>query len=288
MPPLNQRIDTRASDLMGPDPRHIDECIHLLHEHEHGRTTLPAGEADINIVIKALMHMIGISAHSLVKLTDEVGLAAKDGYPLARSIIEGAVNSAYLMASEPDVARKARRHAEVRAFQDMTRNIELGPVAFRVGYESHLPAAEKQRLEEMASEFTTSKGRPKDWTDLKLNQRLDVVASVFPKTALISLGASYFNIYRHASEVVHGSYYGALMIWGTTAPNNLPITRDDFRLIFLDHQFSTLVSAIFAFSGLVECFSAYAKIPRFKTTANDSLEQLARLPAVAETLEQSR
>lgn len=272
-------------EILLTQTRQTDECLHLLNEDEHGRIPLPAGDPDINRVIKALVHMIGISAHSLLKLTEEVGLGAKDGYPIARAIIEGAVNIAFLMASDPEVSRKAQRHAEVRSFRDLYRRAEMGGWTFESGYEADIPATVLQSVETMAAEFTTAKGREKDWTDLNLRQRLDVAAAIFPGTALLSLNASAFNIYRNASEVMHGSYYGALLIWGITRPRSKPLDRDAFTLVFVDHQFSTLMSAIFAFAGVIECFSAYANLPHLKSGASDALNGLSILPAVAETLQ---
>jgi hypothetical protein len=84
---------------------------------------------------------------------------------------------------------------------------------------------------------------------------------------------------------MHGSYYGALMIWGMTNPRSKPIDRDTFRLVFVDHQFSTLSSAIFAFAGIVECFSAYASVPHLKLAVNEALVTLSELPAIRETLQ---
>jgi len=273
-------------ELLLAQTRHIDLCLHLLNENEHGRAPLSAGEPDINVVIKALMHMIGVSAHSLIKLTEEVGLSAKDGYPLARVIIEGAINIAFLMASNPEIARKAQRHAEVRAFRDLSRKGEMGGWTFEIKYEGNIPANEILRLEAMAAEFTTAKGREKDWTDLSIRQRLDASAAAFPGTALGSLNVSAFNIYRVASEVMHGSYYGVLMIWGLTTPGIRPRDRDTFRLVFVDHQFSTLMSAIFALAGVVECFATYANVPHLNPAVSDILDKLSKLPSVAETLQQ--
>ena len=154
----------------------------------------------------------------------------------------------------------------------------------QVAYAGEMPAADALRMEAMAAEFTTAKGREKDWTDLSLRQRLDAASAAFPGTALLSLNASAFNIYRHASEVMHGSYYGALMIWGLTNPDPRQVDRDTFRLVFVDHQFSTLMSAIFAFAGVVECFAEYAGLPELKVPVSDLLNRLSTLPAVAETL----
>ena len=287
---IEHRLSSMLTTVVGmreillTQTRQIDACLHLLNEDECGRAPLPAGHPEINRVIKALMHMIGISAHSLVKLTDEVGLAAKDGYPLARAIIEGAVNVAYLMASDPGISRKAQRHAEVRAFRDLSRQEDLGGWTIQVGYQGQVPTAEVQRLEAMAAEFTTAKGREKDWTDLSIRQRLDTAAVAFKSTALLSLNVSAFSIYRHASEVMHGSYYGALMIWGMTTPGPRKANIDAFRLVFVDHQFSTLMAAIFAFAGVVECFGQYAQLPTLKVGVDEMLDRLSKLPAVAETL----
>lgn len=267
--------------------RQVDECLHLLNEDERGDASLLAGEPDVNRVVKALMHMVGISAHSLVKLTDEVSLGAKDGYPLARAIIEGAVNASFLMASDPEIARKAQRHAEVRAFRDLSRKSEMGGWSFDIGHPVNIPSIEAQRMELMAAEFTTAKGRDKDWTDLSLRQRIDATAAAFPSTALLSLSTSAINIYRHASEVMHGSYYGALMIWGMTTPRPKPLNRDTFRLVFVDHQFTTLSSAIFAFAGMVECFAIYANVPHLKVAVNEAIDALSKLPAVEDALGQS-
>lgn len=283
MPPMVATI-RGLREILLDQTRHVDLSLHLLNEDQCERSKLPTGDPDINRVIKALMHMVGISGHSLLRLTEEVGLGAKDGYPVARGIIEGAVNVAYLMASDPEVARKAQRHAEVRAYRDLNREAEMGGLQIRAGYAGQLPAADLQRLETMASEFTTAKGREKDWTDLSLRQRLDATTTAFPGTALMSLTVSAFNIYRHASEVLHGSYYGALLVWGLTVPQAKPIDRDSFRLNFLDHQFSALSSAIFAIAGMVECFSIYADIPNLKAQVDLALRRLSELPAIAETL----
>jgi hypothetical protein len=283
---LHQMLATIAGmrELLQIQARHIDECLHILNEDEHGRTQLPAGNPDINRIIKALMHMIGISAHSLVTLTDEVGLGAKDTYLIARSVCEGSINIAYLMASDPEIARKAQRHAQVRAFRDLHREQTTGGWTINLGYQGALPPTEVDRLESMAREFTSARGREKDWTDLTVRQRLDAASMAFGSTALLSLSVSFANIYRHASEVTHGSYYGALMIWGLTAPGFSRSGSSALRLVFADHQFSSLVSAIFAFAGVVECFAQYAKIQSLKVSVEDVLHRLSKLPAVADAL----
>lgn len=91
--------------------------------------------------------------------------------------------------------------------------------------------------------------------------------------------------YRHASEVVRASYFSARFFWGLTLPGRpAPSRAKDLKLTLADHQFSVLMSAIFAYAGLIECFSAYVRRPELIIEVNAVLGQLTTLPAVAEAL----
>lgn len=269
-------------DIVLHQTRQIDLCLDLLSRAQAGGPALPKGDPEVLRVTMTLIHMVGISGHSLLKLTDEISLGAKDAYPVARSIIEGAVNVGYLMASDPEVSKRAERHAEVNSYRDLRREWDVGGVRASVGFVGQLDPHHAQRLEAMMPEFLTARGREKDWTDLTLKQRLEATAIAFPATALLSLNVSAFNIYRHASEVIHGSYYGALLIWGTNTPGRRPRSSADLRLTLADHQFSALMSAVFAYAGMLECFSVYAGMPLFKADVDATLARIAKLPAIAE------
>ena len=99
------------------------------------------------------------------------------------------------------------------------------------------------------------------------------------------LNGSAFNIYRHASEVVHGSYYSACYFWGLTMPGRpAPTSTGDLQLTLVDHQFSILLSTVFAYVGLVECFADYTNKPDLAEEARSQIGQLKAFPAIAETL----
>lgn len=286
-PRLGPMIETVSGmrDIVSVQTRLIDACLHRLQLHREGERLLPSGDDEVFAVILTMIHMVGMSGHSILALTEEVSLGVKDGYPIARGIIEGAINVAYIMAKGPETAARARRHAEVKAYRDLSREWEVGGSKMSVGWGGQLPPEEIARLDAMLPEFTTAKGREKDWTDDSLKSRLDTIATVFPNTAMISLNASAFNIYRHASEVVHSTYFGARFFWGLTLPGRpAPSTRDAFRLTLVDHQLSILSSVIFAYAGLVECFSAYVGVPELASQMDTQLNRLRQLPSIAETL----
>jgi hypothetical protein len=225
-------------ELVFDQTRHIDQCLHLLATSRDGEKPLPSGDQEVLKVILTMIHMVGISGHSLLKLTDEIALGVKDTFPIARSIIEGVINICFIMAEGPEAAGRAVRHAEAKAYRDLKREWEVADAKISAGYSGQLPAAEIARLEAMLPEFTTKRGAEKNWTDQTLKQRLAAIADEFPSTTMIALNTSAFNIYRHASEVVHGSYFSARYFWGLTLPGRpAPATRDDLRLTLVDHQF---------------------------------------------------
>lgn len=284
---LSSMLETVSGmrEIVQGQTRQVDKCLHLLKMHRDGELTLPDGDDVVFGVILTMIHMVGISGHSLLKLTDEISLGVKDAYPIARSIVEGAINTSYIMAAGPEAAKKAARHAEVKSYRDLNREWRSGAIEVSVGVLGELPQSELERLEAMLPEFTTKRGGERNWTDASLNQRLDAISEAFSSNAMISLNASAFNIYRHASEVVHASYFSARFFGGLTLPGRpAPSRAEDLKLTLADHQFSVLMSAIFAYAGLIECFSAYVRRPELITEVNVLLGQLANLPAVAEAL----
>lgn len=272
-------------DVLFAQARLIDDSLHLLAKVQDAEILNIAGDKGVFDVITTMIHMVGISGNSLLTLTDQISLSVRDAFPVARSIAEGVINICYIMAIGPEAAHKAARHAEVRAFRDLKRQWEVAGMRVAVQYSGHLEASELARLELMLPEFTSKRGVEKDWTDHTLKQRLAIIAEKFPSTSMTMLNTSAFNIYRHASEVVHGSYFSALYFWGLTLPGRpRPTSRSDMRLILVDHQFSVLMSAVFAYAGLLECFAKYASVPKLAEDSRRELDRIREFPAIAEAL----
>src|SRR3982751_3117689 len=74
-------------DILFAQTRLIDFCLHRLKAIQEGQTSLPVGVSrKVLDVLLTMIHVTGISAHSVLKLTEDIGLHARDGYPIARSI----------------------------------------------------------------------------------------------------------------------------------------------------------------------------------------------------------
>lgn len=272
-------------DLIQSQIRQVDECLHSLILNRDGRRALPKGDNEVFNVIMTMIHMVGISGHSILKLTEQIDMGVRDAFPLARSIVEGVVNICFIMAEGVDAAQKASRHAEVKAFRDLKRTWEIAGMSLSVSHSAQLSPADVARLESMLPEFTTKRSSERDWTDKTLKQRLETVAQKFSSSTMTMLNASAFNIYRHASEIAHGTYFSACYFWGLTLPGRpRPTSRDDLMLTLADHQFSVLMSTAFAYVGLLECFADYVDNPKLAGEAKSQLERIREFPAIAEAL----
>jgi hypothetical protein len=275
-------------EVLYAQTRLVDACLHCLQLSRSGERRLAAGEPEVRDVVLTMAHMIGVSGHSILRLTDGISLNVRDAYPIARSIVEGVINVLFIMAKGPEMAVRAKRHAEQKAFRDLHRTWKSGKSTITVQRFVELTPEERSRLEALAAEFEARNGREKDWIDEKIAERLAAIAASFPNSSHIILDAATFNIYRHASEVVHGSYFAAMHFWGLGGGRGRPARGDQMRLLMLDHQFAVLMSATFAFTALIECVASYIGETGLNELASKQLDRLKALPAVAEALLSSR
>ncbi|HEY0011570.1 MAG TPA: DUF5677 domain-containing protein [Allosphingosinicella sp.] len=259
----------------------IEKCLDLLSRRRLGEITLPQGDPAVFYVIATMIHMIGISGESVLKLTTEADLGAKDAYPITRAIIEGTVNVCYIMAKGRETAEKAMRHAEVKAYRDLKRHWDAGGVSITITSGEVLPPDEIQRLEVLAEEFTTRKGRDIDWTDDNLRQKIDAIGDVFIYQSVDPLNHAAFAIYRSSSEVIHGSYYGALFFWGLKLTNqDEPFSEHDAVQLMHEHRNNVLMAVALSYSSLLACFGDYIGALELERAAMADLERLGSLPMV--------
>lgn len=276
-------------DILFKQTRLIDAWLHISKAAKENAEGFKAGDPEVLRIVSTMIHMAGISAHSILTLTQEISLQTRDCYPIARSIVESVVNIVFIMARDSDAAERADRHAQQKAYRDLKRESSAGSWKMMVGSNVELSSEDEARLSVLAAEFTTKSGREKrDWTDESLTERIDTAALRFSNESVMPLHAAVFNIYRHSSEVLHGTYFAAMHFWGlTTLGRPRPASRDDLSRTLSEHQFSVLMSAIFAFNTLLECISDYVAAPEIAAQAKLEFDRLRELPLIKAGLDES-
>lgn len=238
--------------------------------------------ADVERVSGTILYMAAISANSLLTLTEEANLSVRDCFPIARSIVESAINAAFILAKGPEAADRAIRHARQKSYRDLARSWNVGNTAIEMRWTGEVPPDERAELEALVAEFTDARGREMDWSDESLRQKLVVIEENFSSDAALLLNGAAFLIYRVASEVTHGSYFGALFFWGMTRPRRRSARRDEDRLIVLNnHRGEVLAAAIHALAAALECFADHLGDSDLKNDAAACFKSLLRSREIA-------
>jgi hypothetical protein len=112
-----------------------------------------------------------------------------------------------------------------------------------------LDANKIEGLNEALAEFTSERGREKfEWTDKTVCARLSIVSEIDGSIGR-DLSMAYFVIYRVASQVLHGSFYGAVYFWNL---ENFESDKTNDRV--LGHLLSCVSASMFAVFGMITAF----------------------------------
>lgn len=252
--------------------RELDALIHILSEV----TTLDPDRQEICDVVLLMVQGLGVSMHSILRLTENMDMAIRDCFGIARSASELAVNIAYIAASPPEVAKRARLHAMQKSYRDLARKGTIGGTSISVSSALVPPSSTIPGMDEALAAFTDKKGREvRDWTDINIDGRVKAVAA-FNSQASTALAGSVFSIYRHSSELLHGTYFGIVHYWaGSGAPSR---TKEDFERIWLTEHFITVfTAAFFGAVGVVEACSTSFGICELRERQDKLQQTVAKL-----------
>jgi hypothetical protein len=104
---------------------------------------------------------------------------------------------------------------------------------------------------EALGEFTQKNGSEiTDWAGASVRRKLDAIYSSYPGVKLaMSVGVA--SIYRDASEILHGTFYGVEMFWQQALDENG--SPRNFEETFVYNHLVTLFTAIFgSINGMLE------------------------------------
>jgi hypothetical protein len=168
-------------------------------------------------VLPLMIQAAGSSAHTVYKLTVDIGLQVRDCFPIARSIVESVVNVCFILAEGEVVAKRAHDHAIQKSYRDTDRTLESPHVTLKLRNRNKVGAEKVEGLQESLDKWTTKRGRERtSWTEESIEDRINIIGDKFGGAVARDLLVSHFMIYRHASEIVHGTYFGALFFFGYT------------------------------------------------------------------------
>ncbi|MDA0352769.1 MAG: hypothetical protein O3A10_11240 [Chloroflexi bacterium] len=152
----------------------------------------------------------------------------RDVYIISRSLLEIVVNTLFILNSPDEIAESAHQHAAQKSLRDLRRKSEIAGWIIELNPDAdELPAS--GNLQEALDRYTGAKGQEiRTWTSESLPARIAVAALNSEPRAGVLLHGAFFLIYRHASELLHGTLFGSLFEMGLTVPDSdedPPLTR---------------------------------------------------------------
>ena len=240
----------RGRALLHAQTRAIDSLIDEL------RLLDSAGENSAIRVPLLMLQAAGVSVHSVLALTRERDMSIRDCFGIARSAVETAINAAFIVVSGQPMAEKAIRHMRQKRWRDLRRQGRVGDHRITVSRDVGLTVDDISGLREALDEYTSKRGdEVRDWTPENLETRIATISSRHRRAGLC-LGVASFSVYRPASELLHGTYYGVNLFWqgSREAPAR---TREEVDEIWITEHFVTLLTALFfAVSGAIDAIAA--------------------------------
>lgn len=230
-------------------------------------------------VVPLLLSSVGASCWSTLKLTDPPDAwAVKDALAVARGIVEGFINVSYILAAGNSVAKKAEAHARQASYRDLNRETVIAGLQYKQSIVGNFDATASAELEEDLKKYTSKKGREiRPWTNKTIEEKLLVIRDKFGSSPATSLSTAYVSIYRHSSQILHGSYFGVLHFFGVTNPT---IERGSSAI--KDHCFLIHTQLIFCIGAVVYCWGKYYEFPKIIEEYRRSIQGLKDLEVIKE------
>lgn len=258
-------------NLLHAQTRALDALIHELHE-------LDGAESNLAIHVPLLiLQAVGVSVHSVLALTRERDMSIRDCFGIARSAVETAVNAAFIAVSGEPMAERAVRHMRQKRWRDLRRQGRVGDHRITVSRDVGLDVDDLPGLRDALDEYTNKRGEEvRDWTPESLERRIAVISSRHRRAGLC-LGVASFSVYRPASELLHGTYYGVNLFW--QGSRDIPARRrDEFDELWVTEHFVTLLTALFfAVSGAIDSISAVHQLANHSELQDELSRKLSAL-----------
>lgn len=269
---LNECINTLKLCLS----EHIDICdklIGYLVEHPscvNLRKEKTSIEDNVIYTLLGLIQSIGSSSHTIVKLSDDIGLHSRDCYSISRSVVESAINSCYVIAEGEAAAEKLIEHAAAKSSEDLNRKSKVGDSEINL----YATDAEGNRLIE---DYDKNGNYIKSWTNLSVDSRIEVVGTKLSKKILGSLHWARFMVYRHSSEILHGTLFGSLYFSGQTIPNKVN-SLEKYIDNIAQHHMMILLCANLAIYSVIQSFHKKYGFVHIKNASDETFKKINEIP----------
>jgi hypothetical protein len=189
--------------------------------------------------------------------------------------------ASFIFAEGEPMATRAHRHAVQKGIRDLDRELTACSLRLTLKWAGADAAKSAPEFGSLLQEFTTRSGKEqKQWTSETVEQQIAVISRKYgERLAGFTLFAKMI-IYRHASEIAHGTLFGELWHLGFTPPGPYPQTRDDLNLGPRGRASLMMVGLSFCVYSTVSIFAKeYPHLRDLQQRSDEAIKQLIKVIA---------
>ena len=288
--------DSRGSDRsVVPTSEIVSDCISELNEVVESQLRLMGAligtimglpkfeppekkvEGNIGAVIVPLCQGAG-SSIAAMQAFPEPGLRTRECYLMARSVVESLINCCYIIAEGPPAANAAMRHARQKSFRDLDRQSEIGGNKIRIGLKNKPNVADIEGLAEDLAEFTLKSGKEDvRWTTASVDEGIRIAGEKFGESVLTRLHMARFSVYRHSSEIIHGTLFGYLFFHGATMRSDELSSQQKLAEHIGGQHIYLLLSVVLVTSAFILAFDKAYGIDKINKDAKDLVHKVREI-----------
>lgn len=226
-------------------------------------------------VLISLILSLGSSVETIKSISELSSMRYKDALPISRSVIECCINVSYILSVGSEATENAIDHAITKGYRKLDASAGTGK--HKISVKSSKQVEVDETLNEKLIKFSTKKGYQKDWTELSVPKRIAKIESTFGHKHATTLNGAYLMTYSDASEVVHGSYFGALLSSGMQPFGKPPKELSEFTLAQERNMESSLLSSFLALHGMLCIFSEHFEFIKLQDKLKDNFKAFSNL-----------
>lgn len=206
----------------------------------------------------------------------------RETFVLARMAFETLLNANFVFASGEEMARRAELHSLQKSYRDLKRSLETNFMTVEIAFSGReeVSSINSPELEEALDMFTNKRGREiTKWTPETVKQKIEIINQKYGEKIGGGLLVSSFAIYRHASDIIHGTYFSILYSIGATMPSGPPKIAEDIH----EHQKENLIMIMMMLEAAISdtlriIASEKPELSELLHEADESMEQLRKEP----------
>lgn len=229
-----------------------------------------------NAVMRAFLPLlVGLSSSCESVLILARASQYGDAWVAARTAFLTIINICFIAAKGEAAADRAWRHAYQKGYRDLERSVSINDIRWLLRWEGKgaVDLNQMPELKHAIEEFSTKSGKEKSaWTEETLDEQIAAIDKKFGSELTTRLAFGRLVIYRHASELAHGTLFSWLWQLGFTTPGEEPKLSSDFADTPRDKALIAIVALSICGQVAIEIVSKVASNIEFPKQSRQMLE----------------